>query len=208
MATSRTPSSLSTSLAGWVEGALAFLRRWAEPPLAFVRRAPDLAALVAMALLGFGISVYLTTVHYAKVPLVCNSGGIINCASVTTSAYSVIPGTSIPITVPGMLWFAVSGALAIVALVALQRGEAEPERLRLAHAVWGGLGLAFVLYLVYAEIVRLHQICEWCTAVHVLTLLTFLVALYRLQQAQTAADTRMDDDEASMLAEEYDQSER
>jgi uncharacterized membrane protein len=202
MATSRTPSSLSTSLAGWVEGALALVRRWAEPSLAFVRRAPDLAALVAMALLGLGISVYLTTVHYTKVALICTTGGIINCASVTSSAYSVIPGTQIPITIPGMLW------LAVVALVALRRGEAESEQLRLAHAVWGGLGLAFVLYLVYAEIVKLHQICEWCTAVHLLTLLTFLVALYRFQQAQTAVDTQTDDDEAALLAEEYDQSER
>jgi len=193
MATSRA-SSLSTSLAGWAEGGLAL-----------VRRAPDLAALVAMALLGLGISVYLTTVHYAKAGLVCPTGGVFNCAAVTSSAYSVIPGTQIPITIPGMLWFAVSGALAVVALVALQRGEAEPERLRLAHAIWGGLGLVFVLYLVYAEIVKLHQICEWCTAVHVLTLLTFLVALYRLQQAQTAGDTEMDD-EAAMLAEEYEQS--
>ncbi len=194
MATSRA-SSLSTSLAGWVEGALAL-----------IRRAPALVALVAMAALGFGISVYLTTVHYVKVPLVCTTGGIINCAAVTSSAYSVIPGTSIPITVPGMLWFAVSGALAVVALVALQRGVGEPERLRLSHAVWGGLGLAFVLYLVYAEIVKLRQICEWCTAVHVLTLLTFLIVLYRLQQAQTAVDTELDDDEAALLAEEYEQS--
>ena len=196
MATSRA-SALSNSLAGWAEGGLAL-----------VRRAPDLAALVAIAVLGFGISVYLTTVHYTKVALVCTTGGIVNCAAVTSSAYSVIPGTQIPITIPGMLWFAVSGALAIVALVALQRGEAEPERLRLAHAIWGGLGLVFALYLVYAEIVKLHQICEWCTAVHLLTLLTFLVALYRFQQAQTAVGMEMDEDEAAMLAAQYEQGEQ
>jgi uncharacterized membrane protein len=37
-----------------------------------------------------------------------------------------------------------------------------------------------VFYLVYAELVKLHKICEWCTAVHILTALTFFVALYRL----------------------------
>jgi uncharacterized membrane protein len=166
---------------------------WWERLLGLTRAAPDLAALVAMAVLGFGISVYLTTVHYTKLPLVCNTTGIINCASVTTSAYSVVPGTTIPITIPGMLWFVVSGALAVVGLVALERGVAEPERLRLAQVVWGGLGLAFVLYLVYAEIVKLHQICEWCTVVHVLTLLTFLVALYRLQRAPVDADLAADE---------------
>jgi uncharacterized membrane protein len=30
--------------------------------------------------------------------------------------------------------------------------------------------------------VRLHKICEWCTVIHVLTLISFLLAFYRLQQ--------------------------
>lgn len=188
MATSPNSSSLTASLVSRVEPFLAAVRRWIEPPLAIVRRAPLLAALLGMAVLGFAISVYLTTVHYAGVALVCSTGGIVNCARVTSSPYSVIPGTQIPITIPGMLWFAVSGALAGVGLVALERGQREPERLRLAHVVWGGLGLAFVFYLVYAEIVKLHQICEWCTAVHLLTLFTFFVALYRLQQQMTGED--------------------
>lgn len=161
---------------------------WADPAVAFVRRAPDLVALIAMAVLGIGISVYLTTVHYAKVPLVCNTTGIIDCAAVTSSKYSLVPGTTIPITVPGLLWFLASGALAAVALAALVRGEAEPERLRLAHAIWGALGMIFVLYLVFAEIVLLHRICEWCTVVHILTLLTFLIVLNRLQRALRGED--------------------
>src|SRR6185437_5059799 len=42
--------------------------------------------------------------------------------------------------------------------------------------------MAFVLYLVYAEIVLLHTLCEWCTVVHLLTFATFLLALNRWQQ--------------------------
>lgn len=160
---------------------LATLAAWWQEGVALARRAPLLAAVVGMAVLGFAISVYLTTVHYAGVRLVCSTGGIVNCAAVTSSAYSVIPGTQLPITIPGMLWFAVSGAMAVVALVALRRGESEPARLRLAHAIWGGLGLVFVFYLVFAELVKLRSICEWCTAVHLLTLFTFFIALYRLQ---------------------------
>jgi uncharacterized membrane protein len=159
---------------------------WARRALALIRRSPDLAALVAMALVGLGISIYLTAVHYAHVRLVCTSGGVVNCAQVTSSAYSVVPGTQIPITIPGMLWFLASGGLALAAWRARASGKPEPARIRPAHAIWGGLGLLFVLYLVYVEIVRLHAICEWCTAVHVLTLLTFLVALYRLQQGPDA----------------------
>ena len=144
-------------------------------------------AITVMAIAGLAISIYLTTVHYAGVPLVCNTTGVINCSAVTTSQYSVVPGTKLPITIPGMLWFVVSGGLAIYALVLRRQRRIEPERLRLMQLLWSGVGLLFVLYLVYAEIVLLHNICEWCTVVHVLTLATFLVVLYRFQQGPAVA---------------------
>jgi uncharacterized membrane protein len=181
---SQSDSSASRSSAALREAAQR-LKALAMRLVALARAAPDLAALIGMAALGLAISVYLTVVHYTKLPLVCTTGAIVNCQSVTSSAYSVVPGTAIPITIPGMVWFLVSGALAVVALV--PRAQPEPPRLRLAHLVWGALGMAVVLYLVYVEIVRLRQICEWCTAIHVLTLATFLVVLYRYQQASSAS---------------------
>ena len=184
------PSPSKSSQPAPQSSLLATLTAWRLEGVALARRVPLLVALVGMAVLGFAISVYLTTVHYAGVRLVCSTGGIVNCAAVTSSSYSVIPGTQLPITIPGMLWFAVSGALAVAALVALRRGESEPARLRLAHVLWGGLGLVFVFYLVYAELVKLHSICEWCTAVHLLTLFTFFIALYRLQLQMSGEDTQ------------------
>ena len=177
------PSRKTTPAPGTVEQHTSASSRWA----------PDLAALVAMALAGLAISVYLTTVHYAHVPLLCSAGGIVNCTQVTTSVYSVVPGTQIPITIPGMLWFLVSGGLASAAWRMQARTGVAPARLGLAHLGWGAIGLVTVLYLVYIEIVRLHAICEWCTAVHMLTLLTFLVALYRVQQLPVT--TPLDDHE-------------
>lgn len=150
--------------------------------LSALRRAPDLAAIVVMAIIGLGIAIYLTTVHYAGAPLLCTAGGVVNCTQVTTSSYSVVPGTQLPITVPGMLWFLVSGGLAIAAWRIQAHTGAAPLRLALAQLAWSAVGLVTVLYLVYVELVRLHAICEWCSAVHVLTLLTFLVALYRVQR--------------------------
>jgi uncharacterized membrane protein len=135
-----------------------------------------------MAGAGIANAAYLTAVHYLDVPLACPANALINCAQVTSSAYSVVPGTQIPITIPGMLWFIVSGGLAVVALVRAAVERPEPERLRLIHLLWGAAGLLFVLYLVYCEIVLLHRLCEWCTVVHLLTLATFLVALSRWQQ--------------------------
>jgi uncharacterized membrane protein len=143
-----------------------------------------------MAIAGIAISGYLTAVHYAKVPLACPTTGVINCQLVTSSAYSVVPGTAIPITIPGMLWFAISGGLAGVALVRVWQGPPELPQLRLAQLLWGAAGLLFVLYLVYAEIVVLHKLCEWCTVVHLLTLGTFLVALARWQDASSGSARR------------------
>jgi uncharacterized membrane protein len=137
-------------------------------------------ALAGLALVGLGISAYLTAVHYAGAGLVCSSGGIVNCAVVTSSSYSLVPGTTVPITVPGIIWFLVSGGMAVTALVRDRQGRAEPAWLRPAQAAWSALGLASCLYLVYAEVVVLHEICEWCTAIHVVVLITTVLTLARL----------------------------
>ena len=146
---------------------------------------PGLAAVAVMALVGLGVSIYLTTVHYdTNLTLACTKGGIVDCTQVTSSAWSVVPYTTIPITIPGMLWFVVAGGLALWSLVALARGEMEPARALLALLVWSAAGLAFVLYLVYVEAFLVHKLCEWCTAVHILTLAIFIIALLRYQRAQ------------------------
>ena len=156
--------------------------------LALARAQLGLTALLLMALAGLGVSIYLTIVHYdSKATLICTTGGLVNCQSVTTSAYSVLPGTSIPVTIPGMLWSVALGALAGVGLWAAARGQAEPPRLRLATLLWTLGGLLFVLYLVYCEIVLVQRICEWCTSVHLLTLAAFLVALTRWQRRDEPA---------------------
>ena len=144
-------------------------------------RAP--AALLGLAVLGLAISAYLTTVHYANVPLACSTTGVVDCSAVTTSSYSVIPRTSTPITVPGMAWFVVSAGLALVALLRARSRQEEPHWLRPVHLGWALLGLATVLYLIWVEAVQLHRICEWCTGVHVLVVGTLLVTLWRWQRA-------------------------
>jgi len=126
-----------------------------------------------MAAAGAAISAYLTVAHYAGAALVCTQGDLVDCSAVTSSSYSLIPGTDVPISLAGLAWSAVSGALA------LAQRPGEPRWLRPAHLAWAAAGLLVVLYLVDAEIRVIGRICEWCTALHLLVAATFFLALRR-----------------------------
>src|SRR5690242_3286830 len=108
------------------------------------RAEPGLTAVALMALAGIAISIYLTVIHYAKIAPVCTTGGVVDCSSVLLSPYSLVPGTTIPVTIPGMLWFAASGGLALAGLIGRVRGQAEPDWQRPALCAWSALGLLFV----------------------------------------------------------------
>ncbi len=141
--------------------------------------------LTALALLGIGDASYLTVVHYAKVAPVCVSTGIVNCDKVVTSQFSVVPGTSIPITVPGLAFFLVALALAVAQL--LRPGRFE---LRRAHFAWACLGLLSVFYLVFVELVELKAICLWCTFVHLDILLMLLSTAWRMHPPEVLSPSR------------------
>jgi uncharacterized membrane protein len=139
-------------------------------------------ALIAIAIAGLVISIYLTATHANAVPLVCTTGSVVNCSSVTHSAYSVIPGTSISISILGVVWFLTNGVLAGITWLGERSRRPEPSWIRPLQLAWAAAALLAVLYLVYVEVVVLHQICEWCTVVHLLVLASFVLALRQAQK--------------------------
>jgi uncharacterized membrane protein len=106
------------------------------------------------------------------VPLVCSTTGAINCEQVLSSPYAVIAGTTLPTSAAGMVWFAVTAALAGMRLA--NTNSPVVGRLQLA---WSAIGLATIVGLVFIEIVVLGAICIWCTAAHALVLAIFLLTL-------------------------------
>lgn len=132
---------------------------------------PRWAAPVGLVLTvaGIGVAIYLTIAHYdTGVSLVCSSKGAINCEKVTTSAQSKVFG--IPVAVLGLAYF--------VGMLPLQLPSAwrSPDpRIKWGRLAYCAAGIGFVFYLVYAEAVIIKAICLWCTSVHVLTLLLFIV---------------------------------
>lgn len=162
--------------------------------MTYVRGLGGQLVLFVLSLLGIGIAIYLTTVHYENVPLVCSASGFVDCARVLSSSYSVVPGTAIPITIPGLFWSIISGTLAFV------NWRLRPERrsFHIAAFVWSLVGMLTVFYLVYVEIVQLRTICAWCTALHVIILTIFLIAGLQLWTPEVAIVYDQEEETASL----------
>ena len=134
--------------------------------------------VLAAAVVGLAVSTYLTVSHYQGVPLACTVNSLVDCAAVTSSSFSVIPTTSIPISILGMAWSVISGGLAAVVI-----WRSPGALITWIQALWGAAGMLFVLYLVYAELLVIHRICEWCTVLHIAVLITFLMGLAQVSSA-------------------------
>lgn len=129
-------------------------------------------AATAIALLGVADGVYLTIAHFTSAAiLACSSTGVVNCAKVTTSPESEIVG--IPVAVLGLAYF-----MAMVGLNLPRCWQADGAagawvaRVRLGAAV---AGIGFVIYLVYAEVLIIGNICEYCTIIHGLAFVLFVL---------------------------------
>ena len=128
---------------------------------------------VVLAVAGLLVSAYLTFEHFtANATLACSIGGIVDCAKVTTSAWSTFMG--VPVALLGLLFFVVTLGLCLPQ--AWRRPEPWLDAVRLG---WLTVGLGMALYLVWAELYRIHAICLWCTVVHGLTLVLFALVLIR-----------------------------
>ena len=123
----------------------------------------------ALAILGLAASAYLTYTHFTDSGLLgCAEKGTINCAKVTTSPQSFVFG--IPVAVLGLAFYVF--LVAIMSPWAWRSGRREIALARMASLV---VGVGFVLYLVYAELFDIGAICLYCTSVHVITFLLFVL---------------------------------
>jgi uncharacterized membrane protein len=123
-----------------------------------------------LALFGLGVSIYLTIAHFTESTLAgCSeTKGLVNCTKVTTSAQSYVFG--IPVAVLGLAFYLF--AVAIMSPWAWRAARREIHILRMASVV---VGVGFVLYLLYAELFIIGSICLYCTSVHVITFVLFVL---------------------------------
>jgi uncharacterized membrane protein len=126
-----------------------------------------------LALAGLGVSTYLTIAHFTQSALIgcAETKGLVDCGKVTTSAQSYVFG--IPVAVLGLVFYVF--AVAIMSPWAWQMARREVHLLRIAAMV---AGIGFVLYLLYAELFIIGNICLYCTSVHVITFLLFALTMF------------------------------
>ncbi|HEX4219181.1 MAG TPA: vitamin K epoxide reductase family protein [Acidimicrobiales bacterium] len=127
---------------------------------------------LVLSIFGLGVSVYLTLTHFSSaVTLSCPAGGgVINCEKVTTSPQSYVFG--IPVAVLGLVYFVPMLALCLpVAWRSFNRW------VHLARLLLSVSGVGMIIYLISAELFTIKAICLWCTSVHVVTFLIFVVVV-------------------------------
>jgi uncharacterized membrane protein len=146
------------------------------PPLWF-----GITTLV-LAVIGLGISAYETYAHFNGSHLLgcsSNAHATFDCTAVITSSQSMVFGV-IPVAILGLAFYLAAVPLfspwgwrwkGIPRLGVTQRTIGW---FRLGSAV---VGMGFVMYLIYAEVYQIGNICEYCTGVHIVTFLLFCVTL-------------------------------
>lgn len=116
-----------------------------------------------LALLGTGVSIYLTIVHYDEAALICGVG---DCSTVQNSRYAEVAG--VPIAVFGMLMYATILGLAIYRW--RQPAATQSDTLTSVAFAIALAGVGYAAYLTWLEIAVIKAICQWCVVSALLTL--------------------------------------
>ena len=121
--------------------------------------------LFILSLVGIALTALLIKSKYFAEETFCLVGG--NCELVINSIYSKIAG--VPITILGLIWFLV------VLFLSFRLIKHKDKVFSKYLFYWSILGLGFVAYLLFIEIVLLEVFCTTCTAIHILIVLIFLL---------------------------------
>jgi uncharacterized membrane protein len=136
--------------------------------LKFKYRGPPMRRLTfLLALIGTGIAGYLTWVHYGHLKIVCLAGGG-GCEKVQSSSYAELAG--VPVAVLGLI-----GYVAILLSLALPEDHGA-----VVAAFLSLVGFGFSAYLTWAELFRIHAICQWCVASACVMTVLMVVSVVRV----------------------------
>jgi uncharacterized membrane protein len=131
-------------------------------------------ALIALALLGTGVSAYLAYEHYCG-PIACIGSG---CTIVNQSIYCRIFG--VPLSVLGLLNY---GLILGLGIGSLRVKNPLSNWLHLGIFGLALSGMIFSAYLSYLEFAVIHAFCTWCVVSAVTMVAIFVLATLGLRRA-------------------------
>jgi uncharacterized membrane protein len=125
------------------------------------------AATLILSVIGLAGSVYLTISHFdTHISLVCPDTG--SCNRILTSNTSHFLG--IPVPILGLAYFVPMTLLCLpVAWRSLDR------RVHLVRLILSILGVAMIIYLFIEELFIIKALCVWCSVIHVVGFLLFVI---------------------------------
>lgn len=122
-----------------------------------------------LSLLGLGIAIYMTIAHFEGTQiLACPKTHLLNCAAVTTSPQSYF--LHVPVAILGLI-----GYFILTIINSPWGWRAASYWLHVVRFVLIVGSMAFVLWLISAELLIINHICVWCTGVHIVTFALFIV---------------------------------
>jgi uncharacterized membrane protein len=127
---------------------------------------------LALCVLGLADAAYQTYTHYSGTGLLgCSANGD-PCVLVQHSPESYVFG--IPVAVLGVAFYVFM--VATCSPWAWRSTMPAIRRVRLASVA---IGMCFVLYLIYAELIEIGRICPYCTSVHIITFALFSLIVFQ-----------------------------
>jgi uncharacterized membrane protein len=135
--------------------------------------------MIGLAVIGLGVAIYLTVVHYVGFQvLACTGGhgGHSSCQTVQSSVWSELDG--IPVALLGLIgYILILGSLLVP----------DREESRLATLGLTIIGFGFSAYLTYRELFTIHAICSWCVSSAILLTLLAAVSAARVLRRRPGA---------------------
>jgi uncharacterized membrane protein len=129
-----------------------------------------------LSLIGLALATYLTITHFDPQALYCTDKGLFNCGVVTHSGESRFLG--IPVAFLGLGTY-----LVMTALNSPWGWRAKNYWVHVARFVIAIISMCFVLWLLYAELIIIDNLCLYCTGVHIVTF-ALLIVLTRVSPSQ------------------------
>ena len=131
-----------------------------------LRWQPIVTLLLSIA--GLGVATYLTVTHFDPHSLFCVRNSTFNCEEVTQSPQSVIFG--IPVAMLGLAFF-----LPMILLCLPAAWRSADRRIHLARLALSIIGVGMIIYLLIAELFIIKAICLWCSSIHLITFILFVI---------------------------------